>query len=107
MFMMLCKHRGLNPFLREAYLIKYSSGEPASIVTGKDTFTSRAASIPSCAGYNAGIIVRRKEGGRKLIEKHIGACLQSDEELIGGWARIQRRGWKEALLSRTVKKLRR
>lgn len=34
MFMNLCKFQHLNPFLREAYLIKYGS-QPATIVTGK------------------------------------------------------------------------
>ena len=33
MFMSLCKYQHLNPFLREAYLIKYGTS-PATIVTG-------------------------------------------------------------------------
>lgn len=36
MFMSLCRYQHLNPFLREAYLIKYGSNDPATIVTGKD-----------------------------------------------------------------------
>ena len=36
MFTELCKVRGLNPFLREAYCIKYSNKTPATIVVGKD-----------------------------------------------------------------------
>ena len=42
MFMSLCRYQHLNPFLREAYLIKYGSNDPATIVTGKDVFTKRA-----------------------------------------------------------------
>ena len=34
MFLNLCKAQRLNPFLREAYLIKYGS-KPATIVTGR------------------------------------------------------------------------
>ena len=36
MFMELCKYQELNPFLKEAYLIKYSDRAPASIVVGKE-----------------------------------------------------------------------
>lgn len=35
MFLNLCKFQKLNPFLREAYLIKFGS-QPATIVTGKE-----------------------------------------------------------------------
>ena len=41
MFLKLCQHQRLNPFLREVYLIKYGSA-PASMVTGKETFLKRA-----------------------------------------------------------------
>ena len=41
MFLNLCKFQKLNPFLREAYLIKYGS-QPATIVTGKEAITNRA-----------------------------------------------------------------
>ena len=37
MFMELCKVQKLNPFTREAYLIKFGSS-PANIVVGKDVF---------------------------------------------------------------------
>ena len=56
MFMQLCNLQGLNPFLREAYLIKYGD-EAATIVTGKDTFTKRADKLPQYDGFKAGIIV--------------------------------------------------
>ena len=42
LFTELCKVRKLNPFLREAYLIKYSNKQPASIVVGKDAILKRA-----------------------------------------------------------------
>ena len=54
MFMMLCKNQHLNPFLREAYLIKYGS-QPATIVTGKSAFEKRANRCDSYEGFEAGI----------------------------------------------------
>lgn len=41
MFLKLCQYQKLNPFLREAYLIKYGTAA-ATIVTGKETFLKRA-----------------------------------------------------------------
>src|SRR5574344_993881 len=42
LFTELCKVRKLNPFLREAYLIKYKAGVPAQLVVGKDAILKRA-----------------------------------------------------------------
>lgn len=94
MFMQLCRFQQLNPYLREAYLIKFSERDPAAVVVGKDTFTKRAAGVPLCQGYNAGIIIRNKDG---KIERRIGANLLENESLIGGWAKVFRKGWTEAL----------
>jgi phage recombination protein Bet len=49
-FMALCKYRHLNPFLREAYLIKYGN-DPAQNVTGIETFTKRAAKNKNYNGF--------------------------------------------------------
>lgn len=93
MFMQLCRFQGLNPFLREAYLIKYGE-EQATMVTGKDTFTKRAAKIKECKGYNAGTVCKKKDG---TIVKHMGAVVYDDEVLVGGWAVVYRENWTNAL----------
>ena len=49
MFINLCKYAGLNPWLKEAYCIKYGS-EPATMVTGKEAFLKRAESMPDYDG---------------------------------------------------------
>ena len=53
MFLTLCKYQKLNPFLREAYLIKY--GNKMAIVTGKETFLKRAVKNPNYQGHRTGI----------------------------------------------------
>ena len=50
LFMELCRYQCLNPFVREAYLIKYGS-YPASMVVGKEVFTKRAEINPDFDGY--------------------------------------------------------
>ena len=51
LFMQLCRYQSLNPFVREAYLIKYGS-YPASMVVGKEVFTKRAELNPDFDGYD-------------------------------------------------------
>ena len=83
MFINLCKFQHLNPFLREAYLIKYGSS-PATMVTGKDVFTKRAKRNPHFAGMSAGIFVTK---GDELIERE-GAMALPGEQIVGGWAKV-------------------
>jgi phage recombination protein Bet len=84
MFLELCKYQKLNPFLREAYLVKYGNS-PASIVTGKEVFTQRAQADPKFAGFEAGITIRRSDG---KIQRRDGSLLLSNERLLGGCAKV-------------------
>lgn len=91
MFLNLCRYQHLNPFLREAYLVKYGNN-PATIVTGKDAFTKRAKRNPAYKGNQAGVVVL-KDGG---LEERIGALVLKDkgEELVGGWAKVYIAGYE-------------
>ena len=85
MFLTLCKFQHLNPFLRECYLVKYGNS-PATIVTGKDTFTKRASRNPSYKGKQSGIIVFNRDTG--AVEEREGTFRLPNEEVVGGWAKI-------------------
>lgn len=89
MFMNLCKYNNLNPWLKEAYCIKYGN-EPATMVTGKEAFEKRAESHPDYDGDEAGIIVFDEETGE--IEKRVGTLVLPGEKLIGGYAEVWRKG---------------
>ena len=52
LFMELCRYQNLNPFVREAYLIKYGAKNAASMVVGKEVFTKRAEINPDFDGYD-------------------------------------------------------
>lgn len=95
MFMKLCQYQGLNPFLREAYLIKYGDDKPATLVTGKEVFTKRAERHPLFRGYEAGIYCVSHEN--KLMPERNGTMLLPGEKVIGGWARIYREGYEKPL----------
>lgn len=85
MFLMLCKGQRLNPFLKEAYLIKYGSA-PATMVVGKDVFVKRAYRNEKFKGLQAGVTVVSRDGGR-LIERE-GTIVVNGESLVGGWAKV-------------------
>ena len=89
-FLQLCVHRDLNPFLKEAYLIKYGS-MPATMVVGKDAFTKKAEESGKLDGFEAGIIVKTSEG---KIERRIGVVQYEGDVLLGGWAKIYRKDMK-------------
>ena len=84
MFITLCKYQHLNPFLREAYLVKYGSS-PATIVTGKDTFLKRASRNDAYKGKASGIIVKTKDG---KIDYREGTFREDGEAIVGGWAKV-------------------
>lgn len=85
MFLNLCKYQQLNPFLNEAYLVKFK-GAPAQIITSKEAFMKRAEANEHYAGLEAGIIVER-DGKIENIE---GAVKLPTDKLLGGWARVFR-----------------
>ena len=92
MFISLCRFQHLNPFLREAYLIKYGEAQPATMVVGKDVFMKRARRHPEFAGLQAGIILVDTETGQ--VEYREGTFYEKDaERLVGGWAKVFIRGY--------------
>lgn len=50
-FEKMCKARGLNPWIKDAYLIKYGKDDPAAMVVGKDVFLRRAQNNPKYEGH--------------------------------------------------------
>lgn len=95
MFLSLCKFQKLNPFLREAYLIKYGN-QPATIVTGKDALAKRAMRNPNYAGQEAGVVVSFPETGQ--LENRVGTIVLDGEDLVGGWAKVYVKGWEHPLM---------
>lgn len=93
MFIALCKYQNLNPFLREAYLVKFGTAA-ATIVTGKEVFTKRASKIEKCEGWEAGITIINAE---KKLERRTGTLVLSGEVLVGGWCKVYRKDWKVAV----------
>lgn len=88
MFINLCKFSGLNPWLKEAYCIKYGN-EPATMVVGKEAFLKRGENNPAYDGIDSGIIVFNEETGE--IEHRTGTFYIPGEKIVGGWAEVFRK----------------
>ena len=89
MFLRLCEFQKLNPFLKEAYLIKYGTS-PASLIVGKEAWTKRAEAQPTFRGYRAGVAIATEKG--ELIYRE-GSLLLPKETIVGGWCEVLREGW--------------
>lgn len=90
MFLNLCRYQHLNPFLREAYLIKYGNS-PATMVVGKGTFIKRARARKDFDGFEAGLIVLDKNGN--VVERQ-GSLRAPDDKVLGGWAKVYIKGMR-------------
>jgi len=89
-FMGICKSRGLNPFAKDCYLIKYSQKDGAAIITSIDYFRKRAKAQRDCKGWRKGIIVERK--GEIVYSDGL---MLDDDILLGGWFKAKPEGWEE------------
>lgn len=95
MFINLCKYQQLNPFLNEAYLVKFK-GSPAQIITSKEAYMKRAFGDPNYEGFKAGIIVQR---GEQTLELEGSFSLPGDQ-LLGGWAEVYVKGKKHPYVTK-------
>lgn len=97
LFMNLCKYQKLNPFLNEAYAIKF--GDTFSMVVGYQTYLRRAEENPDYLTMESGLIVQR---GNDIVKKE-GSCPYPGEVIIGGWCTVHRlRHEREVTISKEV-----
>lgn len=84
LFLQLCQTQHLNPFVKDAYLVKYGSA-PASMITSYQVFNRRACKDANYNGIKSGVVVMGKTGA---VEHRRGSAVykQLGEELLGGWA---------------------
>lgn len=90
MFLRLCQSQRLNPFTRDAYIVKYGN-QPASVIAGKDAFVKRATRNKRYRGHEAGITVIGTDG---RLHRREGSMLLTGETLVGGWAKVHLEGYE-------------
>lgn len=96
-FISICKYNQLNPFLNEAYLVKFGNS-PAQMIVSKEALMKRAEVCQSYEGIQAGVIVMR---GKEAIELE-GCFYLPTDELVGGWAKVYRSDRKYPIVSKVL-----
>lgn len=94
-FISLCRANQLNPFIGDAYMVKYGN-EPASMIISKAAFMKRGESAPQFAGYQAGVILLRD---KQVVEEE-GSFFLPGDQLVGGWAKVYRSDRKDPIVAR-------
>lgn len=92
-FIQLCRFRKLNPFLNEAYLVKFGS-EKAQMIVGFEAMRRNALGNPNYKRHEAGVIVLREN---KIVEE-IGSFKLPKDTLVGGWAKVYLTNLEEPLV---------
>jgi phage recombination protein Bet len=92
-FIMLCQAQRLNPFAGDAYLTGYDgkNGAVFSLITAHVAFMKRAESCKDFEGMESGVII--VDGDGKVTERE-GDFHLSDENVVGGWAKVYRKDRK-------------
>ena len=93
LFVELCVAHKLNPFTREAYIVKYGN-QPASLLIGKDVWLKRAMRNPKYRGHQAGLTFLGTDG---RIHRREGSMVMQGERLIGAWAKVYLNGYEVPL----------
>lgn len=90
-FISVCKYQQLNPFLNEAYLVKFTNNrggeDNASIIVSKEAFMKRAEGCEQYRGFRAGLIIKR---GTDVVYEE-GEFMRDGDILLGGWAEVYRK----------------
>ena len=89
LFVALCKERKLNPFVKEAYLVKYGS-KPAQLIVGKDYYSKVANRHPAYDGCECGVTVMDLNT-KEIVRREGSMFSERREQLIGGWCRVYRK----------------
>ncbi len=89
-FLRTCQSLGLNPWIREVYLVKYKEDEPAALIIATEAYLKAAESCSEFDGHEAGIILKDATGKLEFRE---GSFITDGEEnkLAGGWAKVYRK----------------
>jgi phage recombination protein Bet len=96
-FISICKYNQLNPFLNEAYLVKFGNA-PAQMIVSKEALMKRADACDNYEGIQAGVIVIRKD-----VQVELEGCFyMPDDKLVGGWAKVHRSDRKFPIVAKVL-----
>ena len=91
LFMKLCQANGLNPWVRDAYLVGYdgNDGPTFTMITAHQSLLKRAELSSEFDGMESGVVIVKK--GESNPEQRAGTIVLPGETIVGGWAIVYRR----------------
>lgn len=92
-FISLCKFNQINPFLGEAYLVKFGT-QPASLITSREFYMKRADACLNYEGIESGVIVIMEDTVAELE----GGFVPPRAQLVGAWCKVHRSDRKYPVL---------
>jgi phage recombination protein Bet len=92
LYMGTCKARGLNPFKKDCYLVKYTERDTAATIVSIDYYRSRAKAQADCVGWKSGIIILTPTN---QLEYREGSFMLGGDQLVGGWFRAKPKHWDD------------
>lgn len=114
-FVMLCKTRGLNPYVGDAFIVGYDTddGPEFNLITAHQALLKRAEAHQQFAGMASGVIVRREVpavfvDGEKIADKtgetieYDGKYVEPGDTLVGAWSKVKRKDRDEPKYSRVA-----
>ncbi len=90
-YMNKCQALQLNPFLGDAYLIKF--GSKCQMVISKGGYLKIASRHPQYDGFSAGLIVL--DATSEVAYRTGAFYIQQNETVVGGWAEVRRKDWSQ------------
>lgn len=94
-FISICKYNQLNPFLNEAYLVKFGT-TPAQMIVSKEALMKRAEANEHYDGLKGGLIIQREN---QILELEGNFHLKTDI-LLGAWAEVYRKDRKFPVIAK-------
>ena len=97
-FQMMCQAKRLNPFEGDCFMIGYDTkaGPKFSQITAHQVFLKRAEASKEFNGMESGVVVKRGE----LVVDDIGDFTMDGDVLLGGWARVHKKGMEHPIFKR-------
>jgi phage recombination protein Bet len=91
LFMKLCQANGLNPWVRDAYLVGYdgNDGPTFTMITAHQSLLNRAELSSEFDGMESGVVIVRN--GESEPQQRAGTIVLPGETIVGGWAIVYRR----------------
>lgn len=103
LFLRLCEHRGLNPFVKDVFLLGYDTkdGPKFETIVSYQAMLKRAEACQEYGGCEWGVLVWDKEAG--AMREMQGDVFPTSLILVGGWCRVFRAGKKPEYATAALK----